>query len=112
MLAIGRLTVYENTIELGRLSFSLAIVHLCCRLDLVLTISIFSCSSLTFHLPLHLRKMADPITLFGAAAGALQLSDVVLRASRDAYGLLTSVKDSSKDIEALRDGNLLSPRTF
>jgi hypothetical protein len=27
MLAIGRLTVYENTIELGRLSFSLAIVH-------------------------------------------------------------------------------------
>lgn len=50
--------------------------------------------------------MADPITLFGAAAGALQLTDVVLRASREAYGLVTSVKDAGKDIEALRDGNL------
>jgi hypothetical protein len=56
--------------------------------------------------------MADPITLFGAAAGALQLTDVVLRASREAYGLLTSVKDAGKDIEALRDGNLESPRTL
>ena len=56
--------------------------------------------------------MADPITLFGAAAGALQLSDVVLRASREAYGLLTSVKDASKDIEALRNGNPQSPKTL
>lgn len=48
--------------------------------------------------------MADPITGFGAAAGALQFADVTLRASREAYGFLAAVKNASRDVRDMRDG--------
>ncbi|KAF2248378.1 hypothetical protein BU26DRAFT_485985 [Trematosphaeria pertusa] len=47
--------------------------------------------------------MADPLTAFGAAAGAVQIADVALRASGEAYGFLAAVKDAGKDVQALRD---------
>lgn len=37
--------------------------------------------------------MPDPAAAFGAAAGAVQLADVALRASREAYSFLCAVKD-------------------
>ncbi|KAF2497506.1 hypothetical protein BU16DRAFT_456886 [Lophium mytilinum] len=47
--------------------------------------------------------MADPISIFGAAAGAVQIADTALRLSRKAYGFLCEVKDAKKDIVTLRD---------
>ncbi|KAF2126096.1 hypothetical protein P153DRAFT_433893 [Dothidotthia symphoricarpi CBS 119687] len=41
--------------------------------------------------------------VLGAVAGAVQLADVALRVSREAYGFLTAIKDSNNDIKALRD---------
>jgi len=45
--------------------------------------------------------MADPITAFGAAAGAVQVADAALRASREVYHFLCAVKDAKKDIQML-----------
>ncbi|KAF2875298.1 hypothetical protein BDV95DRAFT_460307, partial [Massariosphaeria phaeospora] len=38
-----------------------------------------------------------------AAASAIQLADVALRASREAYAFLAAVKDAGNDIRRLRD---------
>ena len=51
--------------------------------------------------------MPDPITTFGAAAGAVQLADVALRASREAYSFLCAVKDAKKDIRILRECEMI-----
>ena len=47
--------------------------------------------------------MGDPISTFGVAAGAIQLTDLALRASREAYGFLSAVKDSERDVRNLKD---------
>ena len=47
--------------------------------------------------------MPDPITSFGAAAGAVQLIDVALRTSREAYVFLAAVKNAKRDIQDLRN---------
>lgn len=51
--------------------------------------------------------MADPVTAFGAAAGAIQLADVALRASRDAYRFLSAIKKAEKDVQELRRSKCL-----
>jgi len=49
--------------------------------------------------------MVDPITAFGATASAVQLIDVALRASREAYSFLAAIRDAKKEIKDLRDSN-------
>jgi hypothetical protein len=46
--------------------------------------------------------MPDPITIFGAAASVVQIADVALRASAEAYSFLSAVKEARKDIRVLR----------
>jgi hypothetical protein len=40
----------------------------------------------------------------GAVASAVQLVDVALRASREAYGFLSAVKSAKEDVRELREG--------
>lgn len=47
--------------------------------------------------------MPDPITSFGAAAGAVQIADVALRASREAYAFLIALKHAKRDIQDLKN---------
>ena len=47
--------------------------------------------------------MPDPFTAFGTAASAVQLADVALRVSREAYSFLAAIKDAKKDIQTLRN---------
>ncbi|KAH7110567.1 hypothetical protein B0J11DRAFT_448209 [Dendryphion nanum] len=62
--------------------------------------------------------MPDPITSFGAAAGVVQIADVALRASREAYAFLIELKHAKRDIQdlknALRDAesNVRSLRSY
>ena len=56
--------------------------------------------------------MVDPITTLGAAASAVQLVDVALRASREAYSFLTAIKDAKKEIKNLRDSKYPSRTSF
>ena len=56
--------------------------------------------------------MVDPITAFGATASAVQLIDVALRASREAYSFLTAIKDAKKEIKNLRDSKCPSYTSF
>jgi hypothetical protein len=48
--------------------------------------------------------MADPITAFGAAAGAVQLADAALRATREAYTFCSALKHAGEQAQELRDG--------
>lgn len=42
--------------------------------------------------------------ILGAMASSVQLADVALRASREVYDFLSSIKDANDDIRALRTG--------
>ena len=48
--------------------------------------------------------MADPIAVFGAAAGAVQVGDAALRLSRQVYSFLGELRSAREDIGRLRDG--------
>ncbi|PSN73863.1 hypothetical protein BS50DRAFT_479899 [Corynespora cassiicola Philippines] len=56
--------------------------------------------------------------MFGTIAGAIQLTDVALRASRDAYGFLTAIKGAKADVQDLRrtlrdvEANVRNLRSF
>lgn len=41
--------------------------------------------------------------VLGTVASAVQLADVALRMSREAYSFLAAIKDSNNDIKALRE---------
>ncbi|OCL15463.1 hypothetical protein AOQ84DRAFT_278910 [Glonium stellatum] len=46
--------------------------------------------------------MTDPLTALGGAASVVQLVDVALRFSREAYGFLCAVRDAPEDVKELR----------
>jgi hypothetical protein len=42
--------------------------------------------------------------VLGGLASAVQLVDVALRASREAYSFLSAIKNAHEDVRCLRDG--------
>lgn len=47
--------------------------------------------------------MAEAIAAFGAAASAVQLADVALRASREAYRFLSAINNAAKEVQDLKE---------